>query len=138
MVPLKTRFREFKKSLGEEHQSLNKEQTLVYFLNEEEVNLTAREFLIVLNFVLSVKKVYELKERTPVDLKKLKKAVIKMEKYTKKLEMIIEYSKEIKNFNKPYNPIIYWVSRFIFMFVIGGLRGIVLRNASLDIPLHDT
>lgn len=37
-----------------------------------------------------------------------------------------------------WNPPIYWVFRFLFLFTFRGLTGIVLSNCSLDLVIHDT
>lgn len=37
-----------------------------------------------------------------------------------------------------YQPLLFWVMGFIFLFTVGGLSGVVLSHSRLDTVLHDT
>ena len=37
-----------------------------------------------------------------------------------------------------WNPVLSWVLGFLFMFTFGGVTGVILSNAVMDITIHDT
>jgi len=36
------------------------------------------------------------------------------------------------------NPVVRWIIGFLFMFTVGGVTGVILSNAILDVDFHDT
>lgn len=36
------------------------------------------------------------------------------------------------------NPVLRWIMGFIFIFTVGGVTGVILSNAVLDVNFHDT
>lgn len=67
--------------------------------------------------------------------------------YFRAATIIIAIPRAIKVFNwlgslygssQIFQPLWCWTYSFVFLFTIGGLRGIILRTASLDVVLHDT
>jgi len=50
------------------------------------------------------------------------------------------YSWLLTIFGRPLfkQPLFFWFFGFVFIFTAGGLTGVVLSNASLDLIIHDT
>jgi heme/copper-type cytochrome/quinol oxidase subunit 1 len=44
----------------------------------------------------------------------------------------------VSDSNLKANPVISWIMGFIFMFTVGGVTGVILSSAILDVDFHDT
>jgi heme/copper-type cytochrome/quinol oxidase subunit 1 len=44
----------------------------------------------------------------------------------------------LREVNQVHNPVLRWVLGFLFIFTLGGVTGVILSNAILDVIFHDT